>query len=82
MDLENLPAGHRLELYVSPECPYCAAAIAHYDERGLPFEVYDAQNDAAHQRRMLEITGGNRTVPAILVDGVYMQSGWGTPPRG
>jgi hypothetical protein len=31
---------------------------------------------------MLELTSGDITVPAIVVDGEYVQSGWGDPPRG
>jgi hypothetical protein len=31
---------------------------------------------------MFGYTGGDPTVPAILINGEYVQSGWGTPPRG
>jgi hypothetical protein len=30
----------------------------------------------------LAYTNGDPTVPAIIVDGTYVQSGWGSPPRG
>jgi glutaredoxin 3 len=82
MDIERLEAGHRLEMYVSPDCPYCHAASAHFDALGYPYSVYDAQNDPAERAKMFAHTGGDPTVPAILVDGVYVQSGWGSPPRG
>lgn len=82
MDLTRLEPGHRVEMYVSPACPYCADARAHFDARDYPYTAYDAQNDARHRAAMLKHTRGDPTVPAVLVDGVYVQSGWGSPPRG
>ncbi|HTX59261.1 MAG TPA: glutaredoxin [Verrucomicrobiae bacterium] len=81
-DVEHLPPGAKLELFISPSCPYCARAIAYYEDAGTPFKTYDAQNDRALRKRMLALTGGDPTVPAIVVDGAYVQSGWGSPPRG
>ncbi len=82
IDVEHLPPGAKIELYISPSCPYCRAAMKHYDETGRLYASYDAENDAAHRRRMFEYTSGDPTVPAIVVDGAYVQSGWGSPPRG
>lgn len=82
MDVERLEPGRRLELYVSPTCPYCVEARRHYDAIGYPYAVHDAQNDPAQRAAMFAYTGGDPTVPAIVVDGVYVQSGWGSPPRG
>ncbi|MEA2666529.1 MAG: glutaredoxin 3 [Candidatus Eremiobacteraeota bacterium] len=82
MDLERLEPGHRVEMYVSPTCPYCQQARAHFDARGYPYTAYDAQNDRALRERMFAYTGGDPTVPALVVDGAYVQSGWGSPPRG
>jgi len=41
MDLERLEPGHRVELYVSPTCPYCKQAREHFDARGYPYTVHD-----------------------------------------
>ncbi|GAC1659761.1 MAG: hypothetical protein NVS4B13_05610 [Candidatus Elarobacter sp.] len=82
MDLERLPPGHRVVMYISPTCPYCKQAQAHFEALGYPYAVHDAQNDRAHRARMLELTAGDPTVPAILIDDVYVQSGWGSPARG
>jgi glutaredoxin len=71
-----------VELYISPSCPYCAQAMAHYDRNGISYVVHDAQNDRAQRAKMFAYTGGNPTVPAIVIDGTYAQSGWGSPPRG
>ena len=69
-------------MYTKPGCPYCQAARDHYNSNGIAFTEYDAQTDKSHQRDMLAITNGDRTVPAIIEDGVWKQSGWGDPPRG
>jgi glutaredoxin 3 len=71
-----------LVVYTKPGCPYCKAAKDHYNENGIEFIEYDAQTDKARQKEMLEFTGGDPTVPAIVENGVYKQSGWGDPPRG
>jgi glutaredoxin 3 len=82
IDVERLPHGVKLELYVSPACPYCVRARAFYDAAGVAYVTHDAQNDRTLRKRMFEYTKGDPTVPAIVVDGTYVQSGWGTPPRG
>ena len=82
IDVERLPHGAKLELYISPDCPYCVRAMEFYDAAGTAYAAHDAQNDMNLRARMFEYTGGNPTVPAIVVDGAFVQSGWGTPPRG
>jgi glutaredoxin 3 len=81
-DVEHVPPGAKLDLYISPNCPYCRSAMAHYDASGTPYVRHDAQNDRAARERMFAYTRGDPTVPAIVVDGEYVQSGWGSPPRG
>ena len=71
-----------LVIYTKPGCPYCAKARDYYNENGVPFTEYDAQNDKARQREMLEYSGGDLVVPCIVDGGEYIQSGWGTPLRG
>jgi glutaredoxin len=71
-----------LVMYIKPGCPYCQRARDYYNENGTEFTEYDAQNEKRHQHEMLRVTGGDPTVPAIVKDGVHVQSGWGEPPRG
>ncbi|HTX56343.1 MAG TPA: glutaredoxin domain-containing protein [Candidatus Acidoferrales bacterium] len=82
IDVEHPPVGARLELYISPTCPYCRAARDYYDANGIAYVTHDAQNDRRMRDAMLALTNGDPTVPAIVVDGTYVQSGWGSPPRG
>jgi glutaredoxin len=81
-DVEHVPAGAKLELFISPDCPYCRRAMGYYDSIGTPYTIHDAQNDPVERRRMFEYTGGDPTVPAIVINRHYVQSGWGSPPRG
>lgn len=69
-------------MYVKPDCPYCQKARDHFKANGISFIEYDAQTDKARRKEMLEITGGDLTVPAIVENGVWKGSGWGDPPRG
>lgn len=69
-------------MYVKPDCPYCQKARDHFNENGISFVEHDAQNDLARQKEMLEYTGGDLVVPAIIENGKYKSSGWGDPPRG
>jgi glutaredoxin 3 len=81
-DVKHIPPGSKLELYISPSCPYCREAMSYYDAAGTPYTAHDAQNDLSYRKAMFAHTGGDPTVPAIVVDGTYVQSGWGSPPRG
>jgi glutaredoxin 3 len=71
-----------LVMYTKPGCPYCQQARDYYHQHDIEFTDYDAQNDKKAQREMLDISGGDLTVPCIVLDGEYVQSGWGTPLRG
>ncbi len=69
-------------MYTKPGCPYCQQARDHYAGVGVAFTDHDAQNDKLRQREMLELSGGDPTVPCIVENGAYIGSGWGDPPRG
>ena len=69
-------------MYTKPGCPYCQQARDHYDGLGISFTDYDAQNNKLRQREMLEVSGGDPTVPCIVENSAYVGSGWGDPPRG
>lgn len=71
-----------LIIYTKPGCPYCQRARDYYKEKNIAFTDYDAQNDKARQREMLDFSGGDLVVPCIVENGEYVQSGWGEPPRG
>lgn len=71
-----------LELYIKPGCPYCQRARDYYAENQIEFVEYDAQNDRERRAEMFRYSDGDPTVPCIVENNVYIQSGWGNPPRG
>ena len=71
-----------LVLYTKPGCPYCQLARDHYNSTGISFTDYDAQNDRVRRAEMFEYSHGDPTVPCVVADGKYVQSGWGSPLRG
>jgi glutaredoxin len=69
-------------MYIKPGCPYCQKARDFYQEKKIDFIEYDAQNNAARKKEMLNFSGGDLVVPCIVENGEYVQSGWGNPLRG
>jgi glutaredoxin 3 len=63
-------------IYTKPGCPYCAKAMAWHTERGISFEERNAQDNRQYRREMFKYSDNDPTVPVIVVDGVYKQSGW------
>jgi glutaredoxin 3 len=65
-----------IELYTTLGCPYSEAAREDLEWRGVDFVEYDVERDEEARGRMLELTGGNRTVPVIFEEGKPVQVGW------
>ncbi len=65
-----------VELYTMAGCPYSAAAREDLEWRRVDYVEYDVEKDQEARERMLELTGGTRTVPVILEEGKPVQIGW------
>ena len=65
-----------IELYTTAGCPYSEAAREDLEWRGVDFIEYDVERDKKARGRMLELTGGTRTVPVIFEEGKPVQVGW------
>ena len=65
-----------IELYTTAGCPYSEAAREDLEWRGIDFVQYDVEKDQKARERMLELTGGTRTVPVIFEEGKPVQVGW------
>jgi glutaredoxin 3 len=65
-----------IELYTTVGCPYSEAAREDLEWRGVVFVEYDVERDEEARGRMLELTGGTRTVPVIFEEGKPVQVGW------
>jgi GrxC family glutaredoxin len=58
----------RIEIYTTPNCPFCVRAKRLLDARGIPFREIDVGDDDTLRADIVERTG-RRTVPQIFIDG-------------
>ena len=54
-------------IYTTTYCPYCSAAKALLDSKGVKFKEIDVTKDPAAKRRIMEETAW-KTVPIILIN--------------
>ena len=66
----------RVILYAASGCPYSEAAREDLEWRGVDFVEHDVEKDGEALDRMLQLTGGDRTVPVIFEEGKPVQVGW------
>ena len=57
-----------IEIYIWTHCPYCVRAKALLASKGVKFTVHDITGDDAARAKMVERTGGPRSVPQIFID--------------
>ena len=68
--------GKPVELYTTAGCPYSDAAREDLEWRGVDFVEHDVERDREAYKRILALTGGNRTVPVIVEEGKPVLVGW------
>lgn len=56
----------KVEIYTTQWCPYCSAAKALLDDKGVRYEEIDA-SDPEVRGAMVQRANGRRTVPQIFV---------------
>ncbi len=59
----------KVEVYTTAYCPYCRNAKSLLKQKGVAFEEIDVSGDAALREKMIELSGGRRTVPEIFING-------------
>lgn len=57
----------KVELYTANYCPYCHAAKALLDKKGVKYKEVDVTEDPVMKQRVMEEHGW-RTVPIILIN--------------
>src|SRR5438876_3336378 len=57
----------RIRMYTTRWCGYCVRAKMLLEEKGLPYEEINLDDDPAFRAHLHELTGG-WTVPQILID--------------
>jgi glutaredoxin 3 len=61
-----------IEIYTTPYCPYCHAAKALLDKKGVTYFEVDVSGDPSLRSAMTKRAGGSRTVPQIFIDGRHV----------
>ena len=59
----------KVELYTTTFCPFCVRAKSLLKSKGVEFEEIDVTDDAELRQKMVELSGGRRTVPEIFING-------------
>jgi len=59
----------KIELYTTKSCPFCVRAKTLLKNKGAAFEEIDVTDDSEEREKMVERSGGRRTVPEIFIDG-------------
>ena len=65
----------KVEIYYWTTCPYCSRARVLLDAKGVTYEGYDITGDEAARAKMVERTGGPKSVPQIFIDGKLIGGG-------
>lgn len=58
----------KIEIYTWLTCPYCMRAKALLDGKGVAYTNYDITGDDVARTKMIERTGGPKSVPQVFVD--------------
>ena len=56
-----------VEIFVKPDCPHCRALKRKLEHDHTPYVEHDAQGNPRVLQRMLELNGGRRNVPTIVM---------------
>lgn len=64
-----------VEIYTWASCPFCLRAKALLDRKNIQYTEHKIDGDEAARAKMVERTGGPRSVPQIFVDGSHHVGG-------
>ncbi len=56
-------------VYTTSSCGYCTRAKELLSQKGVPFEEVDVTGDDEMRDKLVEMSGGRRTVPQIFIGG-------------
>ncbi len=61
-----------IELFTTDYCPYCKRAKALLDKKGAKYQETDLTHDEAGRLKLVERSGGRKTVPQIFIDNYHI----------
>ena len=59
-------------IYTTRYCPYCHAAKALLDRKGVSFREIDVSGDREGRQKMIERANGGTTVPQIFIGATHV----------
>lgn len=62
----------KIEIYCWSTCPFCIRAKALLDSKGAEYIEYNITGDEDARAKMVQRTGGPKSVPQIFVDDVLI----------
>jgi glutaredoxin 3 len=62
---------NKVQIYTTEWCPYCNAAKALLDDKGVPYEEIDV-TDPELRMDMVQRANGRRTVPQIFIGSTHV----------
>nr|WP_283755407.1 glutaredoxin 3 [Roseofilum acuticapitatum] len=62
----------KVEIYTWRTCPFCLRAKALLESKGVDYIEYGIDGDEDARDKMVERTGGPRSVPQIFVEDQYI----------
>ncbi len=61
----------KIEIYTWTTCPFCMRAKALLDAKDVEYTEYNITGDDAARTKMVQRTGGSKSVPQIFVNDVH-----------
>lgn len=58
----------KVQVYITDYCPYCVKAKMLLDAKGVNYETIDVTGDDEMRLKLVEMSGGRKTVPQIFID--------------
>ncbi|NJM57553.1 MAG: glutaredoxin 3 [Synechococcales cyanobacterium RU_4_20] len=62
----------KIEIYTWTRCPFCIRAKGLLDGKGVEYTEYVIDGDEAARNQMAKLTGGQKSVPQIFIDGQHI----------
>jgi mycoredoxin len=56
----------RFTMYTTPWCGYCHRLKSQLDREGIAYDVVDIEQDPAAADLVMQVNGGNQTVPTLV----------------
>ena len=62
----------KIDIYTTSYCPYCHAALALLDRKGVTYEIIPVDGDPELRQLMMRRANGRYTVPQIFIGSVHV----------